>query len=163
MEKYVKPIVIENEDMFEGVFANYGSGEPEGELPTVTLEWKDHDSGSFSGLKGVMNTGNCKANRIEIRIKWTGNGTMTWGMSSSLEQGNFTSAYANGDEFIFIMEGRQYNPNENFGFGLLNFVFSGTGDDHDTSDHAGSYYKGNHEGYTGPVKPNEFTISVYAS
>lgn len=146
MEKYVKPIVIENEDMFEGVFANYGSGSEEPPNGSAEVYWRNHNSGSHSDLECLVHVGATGASRVEVHLKWIGNGNIT---SVGGYGGPYTTAYAANNEVVFIREGQNINPNENFGFSFGQVVFDSTGDNHVDPKHVGSYFEGQGNGYLG--------------
>lgn len=72
--KYEKPIIIDNNDVLEGVYAASGSDE----LPwSVEVRWEGHDSGSHSEVQlKCKNESGKRGNFLEITIQFTGVGNI---------------------------------------------------------------------------------------
>lgn len=156
MNGYEKPIVVETEEMSEGVYANSGYT-PQG---TVDIRWTNHNSGSHSDLHIDVKTGDAPGEYIMVTATFVGNGNITqWGGFS----GGYTNVTTSGNTITFVRQGH-FNPNENFTFGFDNVVFDGNGDDHSTEEHAGSYYEGQGKGYLGSaVAKGDFVVNLTLS
>ncbi len=132
MNNYSKPIVIENNDAVEGVYA-YGSGTTPNYQ--IYLKWTNQNSGSHSDLEGGIITGpNMTGNYIKITCTFVGKGNIvSWGGT-----GGAFSATTSGNSITFVRNGA-FNPNEDLNFSFNNVVF----DQGEISDdgHSGSYYK----------------------
>lgn len=140
MKAYTRPIVIENNDAVEGVYALES-----GDTPTYTkyLTWTNQNSGSHADLKGGIITGpGMSGNYIKVTCTFQGKGNIIKIGGYSL--GPFSEAIIGTNSITFIKNGA-YNPNESMEFSFNNVEF----DSGEISDgtHSGSYYKtGTHIG-----------------
>lgn len=138
MANYEKPLVILNNEMFEGVYALESGIDPSA---WGTIEWSNHNSGSHSDLSlHVYTKDGVPGQRIKITVTFIGKGNLTWGGFSDPWGGcEITTA----NKTVTIVKVGNINGNSNFQFSLNNIVFTATGDNHDTSVHKGSYYETN--------------------
>lgn len=157
MNGYEKPIVIETEEMSEGVYAESGYEQPSGE---VELNWTNHNSGSHSDLEIKVITGDVGGEYIMVTATFQGNGNIvSWGGFS----GPYTNVTTSGNTITFVRQGH-FNANEKFQFGFNNVVFDGNGDGHSTDTHSGAYYDGEGRGYMGSgITNGDFAISYTIS
>ena len=132
MKDYTRPVIIESNDMFEGVFA-LESGSP----PNIWgwVKWTNQNSGSHSDLEVYVQVASITAEYVKVTLTWVGKGELKVGGFS----GPYTNAYQSGNSIVFERQGH-VNANETFGFGFNNVVFTDTGDGHIDPEHKGSYY-----------------------
>ena len=138
MRDFVKPLIIENNEMFEGVYAL-----DSGLIPNAHawVTWDNHNSGSHSDLSAwVQIDSQTGGSYIKLTVTFVGRGVIENVGGSGLPDN--TSMTWSGNSIIFIRNAH-FNPNEKFQFNFNNVVFSETGDDHDVSEHKGSYYETN--------------------
>lgn len=141
MKGYEKPIVLENIELFEAVYAESGYVEPpSGE---VSATWSDHNSGSHSCISINATMGNVSGNYIKITVTINGNVKSIDGLSGPSD----TSYEVNGNTVVFIRNA-YFNPGESFQFSINHAVCGDAGfDNHDTTEHQGSFFKtGTHKG-----------------
>ena len=161
MKTYQKPIIIENDELHEGVYAVLSGDDTD---YWVEVKWENHNSGSHSDIRVIVHTGSTAGTYINVTIKFIGDGGIT-------DKGSFQGPYTQAPIFssdnksvTFIREG-SFNANENFSYSWNNVVFSGNGDNHDTSEHCGSYYEGQGNGYLGDaISVGDFavvSVSIY--
>ena len=141
MKGYEKPIVLENIELFEAVYAESGYVEPPS--GNVTASWSNHNSGSHSCISINASVGPVPGNYIKVTLTINGNVSSISGISGP----GGTSYEVNGNTVVFIREGA-FNPNETFQFSINEAKCADSGiDDHDTSTHQGSFYEtGTHIG-----------------
>ena len=140
---YAKPVVIENSEMFEGVYALESGFDPKAD---VSIRWSSHNSGSHSDLSvDVKCYPNTSGQYLKATVTFVGKGTIT-AVGGFSTPGN-TEASWDGSRTITFVRNGTINQGESFQFGFNNVVFSETGDNHDTKEHVGSYYEtGTHIG-----------------
>ena len=134
MKGYEKPIVLENIELFEAVYAESGYQEP----PTgqVSATWSNHNSGSLSCISVNASVGNVPGNYIKVTVTFNGN-VSSLGDTS----GPYTSCDINGNTVVFIRDG-SFNPNESFQFSINKAVCGDAGfDNHNTTEHKGSFFE----------------------
>lgn len=137
MNKYERPLVIANTDVFEGVYA-LESGNPDPDI-TGTIRWSNHNSGSHSDLSIDLKVSPNKSGEyIKVTATFVGNGNIV----SVGGSGGPAQMSVSGNTVVFEKFGH-YNPGEQFQFSFNNVIFDETGDGHDTSVHKGSYYETN--------------------
>ena len=141
MKGYEKPIVLENIELFEAVYAESGYVEPpSGE---VTAEWSGHNSGSHSEISVNASVGPVPGNYIKVTVTINGNVNSIGDLSGP----DKTSYEVNGNTVVFIRDGA-FNPNESFQFSINHAECEGSGEDnHDITEHQGSFFEtGTHIG-----------------
>ncbi len=134
MKGYEKPIVLENIELFEAVYAESGYQEP----PTgqVSASWSNHNSGSHSCISVNASVGNVPGNYIKVTVTVNGNVR-----NLSDPSGPYTSCDINGNTAVFIRDGA-FNPNESFQFSINHAECGDAGlDNHDTTEHQGSFFE----------------------
>ena len=150
----MKPIIIENSDSFEGVYALDSGSIPD---YTVDVLWINHNSGSHSDLSVRLKTGNSSGEYIQVTVIFIGKGIIE---KIGGYSGGYTDVKFSNNTIIFTRN-QHFNPNENFEFGFNNVVFTDTGDGHEDPLHKGSYYIGNGEGYLGSaIQSGDFIVNV---
>lgn len=134
MKGYEKPIVLENIELFEAVYAESGYQEPPS--GQVSASWSNHNSGSHSCISINASVGNVQASYMKVTV------TLPASTRKISEcQGNYTSCDVNGNTVVFIKEGR-INPNESFQFSINHAECGDAGlDNHDTTMFQGSFFK----------------------
>lgn len=144
MKGYEKPIVLENIELFEAVYAE--SGYVEESIPEVTATWSNHNSGSHSCISVNAKVGPVPGNYIKVTVIINGNVSSISGISGP---GN-TSYEVNGNTVVFIRQ-EPFNPNESFQFSINEAICADSGiDNHDTTEHQGSFFEtGTHIGVEG--------------
>ncbi len=142
MKGYEKPIVLENIELFEAVYAESGYVEPPS--GQVSATWSDHNSGSHSCISIDAEMGSVSGNYIKITVTLPGS---TDYIKPDSCAGPFTSCDVNGNTVVFIREGG-FNPGECFQFSINHAVCGDAGlDNHDTTEHKGSFFEtGTHKG-----------------
>ena len=138
MSEYVRPVIIESNEMFEGVYAL-----DSGLIPRAHawVTWDNHNSGSHSDLSAWVQIDNTTGGSyIKVTVTFVGRGSIIRVGGSGLPSD--TTMTVSGNSIVFIRNA-SFNPNEKFQFNFNNVEFSDTGDDHDTSEHKGSYYETN--------------------
>ena len=143
MKGYEKPVILENIELFEAVYAESGYVEPPS--GSVMAFWNSHNSGSHSEISVNASVGSVGGNYIKVTVTVNGNVKSLNNLS-----GPYTSADVNGNTVVFIIE-RQFNPNESFHFKIGEAICLDSGiDNHDTTNHQGSFFEtGTHIGEEG--------------
>ena len=154
MKDYEKPIIIQQNEMFEGIYALESGYVPDYD---VDILWTNHNSGSHSDLSVRLRTGTHNGEFIQVIATFVGNGSIekVGGYSGPYDSVQFSN------NTIVFTRNQHFNPNENFEFGFNNVVFTGTGDGHEDPLHKGSYYVGNGNGYMGSaIQSGDFIVYV---
>lgn len=141
MKGYERPIVLENIELFEAVYAESGYQEPPS--GSVTASWSNHNSGSLSCISVNAKVGNVPGNYIKVTLTINGNVSSISGLSGPGD----TEYEVNGNTVVFIRNGA-FNPNESFQFSINEAVCGDAGlDNHNTTEHQGSFFEtGTHIG-----------------
>ncbi len=141
MRGYEKPVFVENDELFEGVYADE-SGYSEEPSADVNATWTNHNSGSHSCISVNASVGPVKGNYMKITVTLPGSTRLITDLS-----GPYTNYEVNGNTVVIIREGA-FNAGESFQFGINHAECDGTGeDDHDISEHQGSFFEtGTHLG-----------------
>ncbi len=114
MRNYVKPVVIENNEMMEGIYVS--SGYQTENNGSASLTWTNQNSGSHSDISLMVTTGELPGEYFRVTITYVGGGDITWG-------GVPSEGTASGNSVTIVREGH-YNPRENFQYSINNIVFS---------------------------------------
>ena len=140
MKGYEKPVILENIELFEAVYAESGYQEPPS--GQVSASWSNHNSGSHSCISINASVGNVPGNYIKVTVTLPGNVR-----SISDFSGPYTSCDVNGNTVVFIRDGA-FKPNESFQFSINHAECEGSGEDnHDITEHQGSFFEtGTHIG-----------------
>lgn len=154
MSGYVKPVVVENNQMFEGVFA-LESGVVPGYTPYIY--WTNQNSGSHSDLRaGVILGQGVTCEHLKITCTFKGKGSIVkWGGCSDPGKMSFS-----GNAVIFE-ETQHRNSGETINFSFDNVVFS----DGEVTDatHRGSYYVSGTHGDESALNDGTWDIDVQLS
>ena len=135
MKGYEKPIVLENIELFEAVYAESGYVEPPS--GSVTAQWKNHNSGSHSEISVDASVGPVPGNYIRVTVTIHGNVRGIDGLSGPGD----TSYVVNGNTVVFTRVAA-FNPNESFHFSIDKAICDDSGiDNHDTTTHQGSFFE----------------------
>ena len=135
MKGYEKPVILENIELFEAVYAESGYVEPpSGE---VTAEWSGHNSGSHSEISVNASVGPVPGNYIKVTVTINGNVNSIGDLSGP----DKTSYEVNGNTVVFIRVA-EFNPYESFHFKIGKAICADSGmDNHDTTTHKGSFFE----------------------
>lgn len=114
--KYEKPIIIDNNDVLEGVYAASGSDE----LPwSVEVWWEGHDSGSHSEVQLKCHNDSGKGgNFLEITIRFTGVGNI---INASVGDASWNCDQKG--NVIKIWRDASFNQGENYGIMISSITF----------------------------------------
>ena len=140
MKGYEKPVILENIELFEAVYAESGYQEPPS--GQVSASWSNHNSGSHSCISINASVGNVPGNYIKVTVTLPGSVRNISDFS-----GPYTSCDVNGNTVVFIRVGA-FNPNESFHFSIDKAICADSGiDNHDITEHQGSFFEtGTHIG-----------------
>ena len=128
---YQKPIVLEQNDMFEGIYALDSGTIPNWEW---SIWWANHNSGSHSEMEvRGKNLGNSSGNYISVTIAFCGKGNIT----SVANASKATETRVSGNTITLIYNG-VFNQGENVVFGLPSITFSEPAEGENTH---GSYHE----------------------
>ena len=155
MKGYVKPLVIETNEMTEGVFANFGSGVEESY--DYNLRWTNQNSGSHSDLHFDLHFHLAEPRHyLKVTITFVGKGNI---VSVGGYSGRASGSFSN-NTIVFEMNDI-INPTENLTLGFNNVIFDSCGDGHREEGKNGSYYKT--ETHMEESANDVFQIDVYYS
>ena len=147
--KYEKPVVLENTDIFEGVFA--ASGDPE-----HTMKWSGHDGGTHSEIEiHLMNTTGREVSGYDVTLTWKGAGTINYCVINEIGPVNVSG----GNTFSFHVNGPFGNGN-NKEVKITNITFSDPQFDPDQGKQPGDGGGWAYYNYDGGDAKNEFDIKV---
>lgn len=147
---YNKPQIIENNELFEGIFALESGQIQDWDW---SIWWANHNSGSHSEMEiRGKNNSNKSGNFIVIYINFIGKGEIL----SVANASKATSTKWNSNSITLTYNG-VFNPGEEIVFGLPSIIFSDTGDGEQTT---GSYHLSNGD-YCNCLATDAFTIEYY--
>lgn len=139
----------------EGPYGN--SGAPDPNVPTATIVWTNHNSGSHSDLEIKVRVPYV-AEKLVVKATWNGKGNIT-----SIGGYGFDPNMATWDgKTLTIIRYGHINKDEGISLSFNNVVFDSTGDDHNTDIWKGSYYEGQKPELLG-LPAYEFLLDVSAT
>lgn len=127
---YERPIIIEQNDMFEGIYAL-----DSGEIPAWdwSVWWANHNSGSHSEMEiRGTNKGNNPGSYIMVTISFFGKGEIL-----NVAPASKASETRWGKNYITVIYYGIFNPGESVVFGLPSITFSDPAEGEETQ---GSYH-----------------------
>lgn len=122
MSNYEKPVVIDEDEMFEGVFAESGDLPGGGGTPgfDVTVKWEGHNSGSHSEVNVLAHENKgCGGEYLKVTVAFSGAGDI----ESMSGVTNCTSWSRNGNVIEIVRQGH-YNQGETFSFMIPDIRFT---------------------------------------
>lgn len=151
MAKYEKPIVIANNEVMEGVYAEVSGGGSK----WITLTWSNHNGGSHSVLECKFGFSGYPAGekKATIELTFNGNGSFSVYTSDAQPGNNGVSVSGGCPTLTFVKSDNMQNADGNIEF-KYSLLFDSTYDGQPHDGCNGSYYPGRNEandieGYTG--------------